>query len=201
MPGWHHAPRHQLSERGAYIVTAGIYQKQHLLHSSARLDLVLNTLFDCTGDFRWELQAWAILSNHYHFVASSPEDPATLPRMISKLHTLTARALNQWDAQPGRKVWFQYYDTHITNAGSYYARLKYVHQNPVHHGIVGCAENWPWCSAGWFEREADSVFQRLLEGVRTDRVNVADAFEPAKLAEEEDRAASSRRTPQEEQSS
>ncbi len=198
MSTWHHAPCHQIQERGAYLVTAGTYQKQHLLCATQRLDLVRDTLFDCAEEFHWELQAWAILSNHYHFVASSPEDPSTLSRMISKLHTLTARDINRWDGHPGRKVWFQYYDTHITNAGSYYARLKYVHQNPVHHGIVVRAENWPWCSAGWFEQEADSVFRRLLMGIKTDRVNVADAFEPAKLERAEDRAASSRRTPQEE---
>ena len=195
MSGWHHAPAHRLTERGAYIVTAGTYQKQHLLHSARRLDLVLDHLFTLAGEFGWGLQAWAVLSNHYHFVASSPEDPSTLGRMISKLHTLTARELNTWDAKPGRKVWFQYYDTHITNAGSYFARLKYVHQNPVHHGVTLLAEQWRWCSAGWFEREAGSVFRRLLEGVRTDRVNVSDAFEPVGVTEEEGGAASIGRAP------
>lgn len=198
MSDWHHAPSHRLLERGAYIVTAGIYHKQHLLCAARRLDLVRDTLFGCAADFGWDLQAWAILSNHYHFVASSPDDPSSLGRMVSKLHTCTARELNRWDTQPGRKVWFQYYDTHITNAGSYYARLKYVHQNAVHHGVVRRAEDWPWCSAGWFEREATSVFRRMLEGIKTDRVHVEDAFEPepAKLGEEA-RAASGRRTPQE----
>ncbi len=118
MTDWHHAPRHRLLERGAFIVTAGIYQKQHLLRAVRRLDLVRNTLFACAEEFQWELQAWAILSNHYPFVASSPADPSTLTRMISKFHTLTARELNQGDGQPGRKVWFQYYDTPITNPGS-----------------------------------------------------------------------------------
>ncbi len=155
-------------------------------------------MFTRAEEFGWDLHAWVVLSNHYHFVASSPEDPSTLSRMISKLHTLTARTLNAWDAQPGRRVWFQYYDTHITNAGSYYARLKYVHQNPVHHGIVAQAENWRWGSAGWFERGAGSVFRRLLEGVGIERVSVVDAFEPVAVVDDgEGRAASSRRTPQE----
>ena len=193
MAGWHHAPLHKLQTAGAYIVTAGTFQKLHHLHTAKRLDLMLNGLLECAEEFGWPLQAWAVMSNHYHFVASSPQDPATLSRMISKLHTLTARALNEWDAQPGRKVWFQYYETHLTYQASYYARLKYVHQNPVHHHLVHRAENWRWCSAGWFEQQASSMFQRLLDGVKTDRVNVADAFEP--VAPEEEKAASSRRTP------
>ena len=111
-------------------------------------------------------------------------------------HTLTARELNAWDDQPGRRIWFQYYDTHITYPASYYTRLKYVHQNPVHHGLVRHAGNWKWCSAGWFERRASSMFRRLLDGVQIDRVHVMDPFEPVAPGYDEDKAASSRRTPQ-----
>jgi putative transposase len=196
MPDWHHAPLHRLHEAGAYIVTAGTYQKLHHFHTPRRLDLALNGLFECAEEFGWSLQAWAVMSNHYHFVASSPADPSTLGRMISKLHSQTARALNAWDGQAGRRIWFQYYETHLTYQASYYARLKYVHQNPVHHSLVQRAENWRWCSAGWFEQAAHSAFQRLLDGVKTDRIHMADAFEPVvPEPEEEAKAASSRRTP------
>ena len=216
MSGWHHAPSHRLTQQGAYIVTAGTYQKKHLLYDAQRLDLVMNQLFACAEEFAWELQAWAILGNHYHFVASSPPDPSTLRRMISKLHTLTARTLNIWDQTPGRKVWYQYYDTRITYEASYLARLKYVHQNPARHGLVARAEDWKWCSAAWFDQKADSVLRRMFQNVSTDRVNVADEFAPASLQEEtaadilyassdgldsarssprDNKAASSRRTP------
>ena len=57
-------------------------------------------------------------------------------------------------------------------------------------------EIWRWCSAGWFEQSASSAFRRLLDGVQTDRVHLADAFEPVAPDEEEGKAASSRRTPQ-----
>ena len=99
MSDWHHAPMHRLLDQGAYIVTAGTYQKRHHLHDAKRLDLVLSRLFECAEEFGWRLHAWAVLSNHYHFVASSPEDPSSLSRMISKVHTLTARELNAWDDQ------------------------------------------------------------------------------------------------------
>ncbi len=195
MSDWHHAPTHRLLERGAYIVTAGTYGKEHHLRTAQRLDLMLQGLFQCAEEYGWELQAWAVLSNHYHFVASSPADPSNLSRMLSKLHTLSARQLNEWDDRPGRKVWYQFYETHITYQASYYARLKYVHQNPVYHGIVQRAENWRWCSAAWFEQCASSAFRRLLDGVKIDRVQLADAFEPVAPSGEEGKAASSRRTP------
>ena len=178
MTDWPHAPSHRLLEQGSYMVTCGTYLKQHHLDSAERLTFFRDLLFTCAQEFGWQLQAWAILSNHYHWVGASPENPGTLSRLVSKLHTLSAKQLNQWDAMPGRKAWFQYYDSHITFQTSYYARLKYVHQNAVHHGVVNAAMNYPWCSAGWFERNSRPAFRRMVEQFKTDRVEVLDEFVP-----------------------
>ena len=177
MSDWPHAPPHRLSEQGAYMVTCGTYEKAHFLNSANRLNMLRSLFFTCLEEGRWELHAWALLSNHYHFIASSPADPGSLRRVLSKLHTLSARELNQQDNLPGRKIWFQYFDTHITFPNSYFPRLKYVHQNPVHHGIVNCAENYPWCSAAWFAQSARPAFRATVEGFKTDRIAVADAFD------------------------
>jgi hypothetical protein len=37
---------------------------------------------------------------------------------------------------------------------SWLARLNYVHQNAVKHGLVPIAHQYPWCSAPWFETNA-----------------------------------------------
>ena len=160
------------------MVTCGTYGKSHLLNTAGKLDMFRHLFFDGLAEAGWELHAWAILSNHYHFIASSPSDPATLRRMISKRHTRSARELNAQDQQPGRKVWFQYFDSHITFTNSYLARLKYVHNNPVHHGLVACAQNYPWCSAGWFARNARPAFRATVEGFKIDALTVRDAFAP-----------------------
>jgi putative transposase len=178
MTDWPHAPLHRLAERGTYMVTCGTYLKQHHLNTPERLDFFRDLLFELAQEFGWQLQAWAILSNHYHWVGVSPETPDTLRRFASKLHTLSATQLNQWDATPGRKVWFQYYDSRITFQTSYFARLKYVHQNAVHHAVANAAVNYPWCSAAWFERNSPPAFRRMVEQFKTDRVEVLDEFAP-----------------------
>lgn len=182
MTDWPHAPPHRLSATGTYMVTAATYKKAHLLAFPERLDFFLNLLLSCATEFNWTLHAWAVLSNHYHFVASSAGEPANLKTMLSKLHTLSAREFNRQDQAEGRKVWFQYFDTHITFLPSYYARLKYVHQNPVHHGVVLRAENYRWCSAGWFDRTANVAFRKTIQGFGTDRIHVLDDFEPVAVA-------------------
>jgi putative transposase len=178
MKQWPHAPVHHLTFQGTYMVTASTYQRTHHFHEPDRLDLLQSLLFDCADTFGWSLQAWAILSNHYHFIAQSPTNPGNLRTFLSKLHTLSAIALNRRDAMPGRKVWFQYWDSRITFQASYLARLKYVHTNPVHHRIAQQAEPYPWCSAGWFAQWASQAFRKTVMSFKTDRINVMDEFEP-----------------------
>jgi putative transposase len=116
------------------------------------------------------------MSNHYHFVALSPDNPGSLRSMLGKLHGIIALRLNAEDGTIGRKVFYQYWDTHITFQRSYLARLNYVHQNPVYHGIVRKASEYHWCSATWFERSARSAFVKSVNRFKTDRVKVEDDF-------------------------
>ena len=158
------------------MVTAGTYHKELLLGGEQKLSLVRDTLVSVAAELGWELQAWAVMANHYHFIAISPERANTLRQMISKLHTVSARELNRIDDAPGRRVWFQYWDSHITYERSYLARLNYVHHNPVHHGVVATGAEYPWCSVAWFVREAEPAFQKTVAGFKTDRVRVPDDF-------------------------
>jgi putative transposase len=160
------------------MVTAGTYRKAHHLRNAQRLDLTQNALLATAEEFGWRLQAWAVMSNHYHFMAISPNNPESLRIFLRKLHSNVGKRLNQLDKTPGRQVWYQFYDTHITYEGSYYARLKYVNENPVHHGLVAAASNYRWCSAAWFQREATTAFQKTVASFKIDRIKVIDPFEP-----------------------
>ena len=103
-------------------------------------DWFQGSLFALSEEFGWTLEAWAILSNHYHFIGHSPDlqDSAeSLRAMVRKLHSLTTKELNRRDNKPGRtRLWHNFRETHITHQRSYLARLHYVHQNAVHHKLV-----------------------------------------------------------------
>jgi len=173
---WPHAPLHRIDQHGAYMVTGGTYRKEPFFDTDAKLDMVLDTLLEVAGGCEWQLQAWAVMANHCHFVAVSPDDAATLGRLVAKFHMLTAKVANQMDGMPGRRVWYQYWDSRITYERSYLARLHYVHTNPVHHGVVPVATAYRWCSAGWFERTADRAFRRTVDSFKVDRLSVVDDF-------------------------
>lgn len=172
---WPHAPPHRVFSPGTYMVTAGTYLKQHILNTPEKLNLFQSALFTISKDHHWQLEAWAILSNHYHFIGYSNQ-PTTLHAMIHQLHGMTSFTFNQIDGCPGRQTWYQYYDSHITIQTSHYARLNYVHHNPVKHKVVEDARNYAWCSAGWQERTASSSYVKTVKSFGTSKLNVFDDF-------------------------
>lgn len=177
MPDWPHAPTHRLDSAGAYMVTAATYRKEPLFKSAKRLTLLCEQLLDLAAQRGWKLDAWAVFPNHYHFVAIAKENAETLARFIGHLHTITSKEINRQDETPGRKVWFQYWDSHLTYPRSYLARLNYVHCNAVKHGLVRQAAQYPWCSAGWFEGKAERPFYQTVMRMRSDHINVRDDFD------------------------
>ncbi|HOX59924.1 MAG TPA: transposase [Candidatus Paceibacterota bacterium] len=177
---WPHAPEHRLSVRGTYFVTAGTCLRQHHFAGRARLAVLHRGLLKVASEFGWRLEAWAVFSNHYHFIAHSPETADTaknLSRMLGFLHEKTAKWINKLDAARGRKVWHNYWDTRLTYERSYLARLNYVHQNPVKHLLVPVANQYPWCSARWFERTAMPAQVKTIYRFKTDQLQLGDDFE------------------------
>lgn len=158
------------------MVTAGTYGKFPIFRSAHRLSMLTKCLFRLSNYYEWRLQAWAVFPNHYHFVAISPTNPAILRRLIQHLHSKTAREVNAADKTSARKVWYEYWDTRLTFQRAYLARLSYVHQNPVRHGLVPVAASYPWCSASWFERTANRAVYRTVLSFTGDRIQVRDEF-------------------------
>src|ERR1700686_11234 len=174
---WPHAPAHHTQQAGAYMVTSGTYQKALLFSSPESLTLLSNSLFDLAEAYTLQLQAWAVFANHYHLIAECP-NPQNLKKFIRNLHSSTAIAINHRDSAPGRKVWHQYWESHLTFQRSYFARLSYVHQNPVRHRLARTPSSYPWCSATWFEKKATPAFFKTIMSFPTDKLEIPDNFDP-----------------------
>src|SRR5581483_4790847 len=118
---WPHAPVHRLDSSGVYMITASTLQKQPFFSSSQKLDVLQRELLALAKKYEWNL------------------------------HAVTASKINQLDESRGRRVWYNFWDSKLTYERSYFARLSYVHRNPVKHGLVAMANQYRWCSAAWFE--------------------------------------------------
>ena len=176
---WPHAPTHQLSAAGTYFVTAGTYLKAHHFRGAERCGVLHRGLLKTLSEAGWHLEAWAVFSNHYHLVAHSPKDGAgNLSDVLGELHSRTATWLNRLEGISKRKVWHNFWETRLTFEKAYLARLSYVHRNAVRHGLVAVANQYPWCSAGWFERVATPAQIRTIYGMKIDAVSAVDSYEP-----------------------
>lgn len=169
---WHHSPIHRFGEADTFFITAGTYLKQEHYKRKDALDELQRILFEQAAKHNCWLQAWSLLSNHYHLVVRGEN----VRKMLARFHTEAAIALNAQDRVKGRRVWFQYWDKTLTFEGSWLARLRYTHENAVHHRIVRVASHYPWCSASWFEHSAPRKFMEVVQSIKIDRVKVYDPF-------------------------
>jgi len=171
-----HNPPHYFVPNAMYIVTGSILYNKRLLTDDKRKSLVYDILFERAKHWSWSLEAWAVLENHYHFIGQAPENALTLEKLIRQFHSKSAVELNRLDKTLGRKVWHNYWDTCLTYEKSYLARLHYVHINPVKHGLVEDAIEYPYCSYRWFIEQGDGVLKERVFAQPIDKIKVFDAF-------------------------
>jgi putative transposase len=157
------------------MVTAATIHKEHIFTTAEKLSLVQEELLTLAKIYQWQLEAWAVFVNHYHFVARGSEE-ASLKKFLQHLHSNIARKTNRLDDTAGRQVWYNFWDKKLTYERSYFARLNYVHQNAVKHGLVLVANQYPWCSASWFERTASPATIKTIYGFKVDQLKIDDDY-------------------------
>jgi putative transposase len=176
MTNWPHAPPHKFVPESTYFVTGATYQKVHYFNNEDRLKLLHDTLLNLAQKYKWNMQAWAVFVNHYHFIAFASKDAEPIDVFLKDVHFSTAKEINIADNAPERKVWYQFRDTRLTFIKSYCARLNYVIQNPVKHKLVPEAKMYPWCSAAHFEKTSPKSFVKTIESFKTDKLGIYDDY-------------------------
>lgn len=175
---WPRSPIHRLEGNGTFIVTSGTLGKEHYFRDAEALSFLEDELLRIAKKYGWHLEAWAVFSNHYHFVGYTLGDANSLREFIGALHTKTSEFANRRDGTPRRQVWHNYWETKLTFQTAYQARLKYVHYNAVKHGLVAVPNQYPWCSAAWFERTATVAQVKTIYSFKIDKVKVLDDYAP-----------------------
>ena len=111
---WPHAPIHRLNSDGVFMVTGATLYKNHFFSGAEKLDLLEGTLLTLAKEYQWQLEAWSVFSNHYHFVGRGNGQAGDMGIFLKHLHGETARKLNLLDQLTGRQVWYNFWDTELT---------------------------------------------------------------------------------------
>jgi putative transposase len=152
-------PPHWFVSNTLYMVTGSILYGKPLLDSDEKLSNFCKTLFERAKILNWEVEAWFVMSTHYHFIARSPENALSLKELIQGIHSINAKFVNRMDGTPGRKVWYNYWDSCIQTEDSYFARMRYVMINQVKHGLVQNAEEYLFSSYKYFIENTEAEFR------------------------------------------
>jgi putative transposase len=144
------------------MVTGSTLYGKPFLNSDAKCINFYETLIERANILKWSVDAWVVMRNHYHFIARSPENALSLKALIQGIHSINAKFVNRMDRTPGRKVWYNYWDSCIQDETSYHARMRYVMMNPVKHGLVQNPEDYPFSSYKYFMENSELEFQKKI---------------------------------------
>jgi putative transposase len=103
----------------------------------------LSALERVRQDYALCVYAYVIMPEHVHLLVNEPQRN-TLAQAIKSVKQGVARRLalraedSFWQAR--------YYDFNVWSEYKFVEKIRYIHRNPVHRGLVARPEDWPWSS-------------------------------------------------------
>ena len=130
-----------------HFITWSCYQRQPLLNSSARRDLLLAVLERMRSRYRFAVIGYVVMPEHVHLLVSEPQiaNPSTVVQAV-KLG-FARRMLDGIHSDTPHHIWqSRFYDFNLWSQRKEIEKLKYMHRNPVVRGLVEEPEQWRWSS-------------------------------------------------------
>ena len=159
-----HTPPHLFRANATYMLTASIYENVPVIRSDERKVQWRDAFLNSADIYHWRVITWVVLNNHYHATVESPDNPTSLSKFTGSYHKFTSRLWNDADQTPGRKTWWNYWDTCIRSEEDYCNRLYYVFWNPVKHGLAEKPEDYLFSNYRDFLSSQDGIdFSRVNE--------------------------------------
>ena len=130
-----------------YHVTQRGNRQQDVFFNADDRKRFLNWLSMYAARFRFDIQAYCLMSNHIHLVGF-PRKPDSMARTMKIVQVRHAKAINRDKGWQGH-LWQRRYFAAAMDESHMWLAIRYVEQNPVRAGIVAKAEDYIWSSAGY----------------------------------------------------
>ena len=128
--------------RCLHFITFSCYRRQPFLNTKHAKAVFERSLEQTRRSCRLFVIGYVVMPEHVHLLVTEPER-ATLARAIQSLKQSVSQKLN---SHHGHLWQARYYDFSVFTPKKRVEKLKYIHRNPVHRGLVARAEDWPWSS-------------------------------------------------------
>jgi putative transposase len=149
----------------SYFFTLVVHERAPIFSDPDAVDLYRRAVYKVQTAWSFTLDAQVILPDHVHLLCTLPEGDTNYPTRVRLIKAAFTRSfLNQRQqrgslshsrlARGEQAVWQRRYWEHtIKNERDFQAHLDYIHINPVKHGLVAAARDWPHSTfLAWVER-------------------------------------------------
>ena len=125
------------------------------------IDLLKESIRRVKNAHLFEIDAMVVLPDHLHAIWTLPPDDADFATRWSLIKARFSRGLPKIErisesrkSKGERGIWQRRYWEHLIHDGEDFAHhVDYIHFNPVKHGYVERAANWPHSSIHRFVRD------------------------------------------------
>jgi len=157
--------RRYLVEGGNYFFTVVTFQRQPILTAEHARRILHNSWVEVNKRFPFETIAVCLLPDHLHCIWRLPDEDADFSMRWKEIkRRFTIGYLKQ--IGPGEErnasrqkkheatVWQRRFWEHsIEDSEDLEIHLDYIHYNPIKHGVVGRAIDWPYSSFARYVKE------------------------------------------------
>jgi putative transposase len=126
-----------------HFITFSCQHRDPLLGTPRSRDRFLQTLEQVRLWYGFFVCGYVVMPEHVHLLISEPER-SKLSVALQMLKQNTARELRPIEGVPFWEP--RYYDFNVSSEAKRVEKLRYIHRNPVHRGLVDRPEDWEWSS-------------------------------------------------------
>lgn len=147
---------------GSYFFTLVTHNRHPMLTDENTRTALRAAVQAVRDEHPFIVEAWVLFPDHLHCLWRLPEGDAGYSLRWAKIKRLTRHHLGM---SAGKKLWQPRYWEHCIRDENDFARhADYIHWNPVKHGLVRCAADWPY-----------STFHRFVaDGLYPENWGIAD---------------------------
>lgn len=141
-------PRLSLPGYPQHIIQRG-NNRQAIATCAADYQSLLALIDDNARKFSVAIHAYVLMDNHFHLLAT-PETADAVPQMMQAIGRRYVRYFNDSQGRSGTLWEGRYRSTVIQPEPYLLACMAYIDLNPVRHGLVTQARDYPWSSHGHY---------------------------------------------------
>lgn len=123
---------------GTYFFTVVTRDRRPVLTDDACRGALRAAVLSTRQRWPFTVDAWVLLPGHLHCIWTLPSGDADFSKRWSATKRMTSQAL-------GRSVWQpRFWEHSIRDESDLQRHMNYLHGNPVKHGYVPRAIDWPY---------------------------------------------------------